>query len=125
MIYNGEWQTRNYPKFTPEEYYSNTNSLAVIIDYQKIHLYCYIMQSKVDKLPKMYISQSRYITPQQYITLWGGQTNVKFKRYNMRGNIPAVKRIENLIYNIYLNDLCYYDNNLSGVDFERVLEEFV
>lgn len=122
MMYRGTWQTQSYRKFEEEVFDRTKPDLSLVIDYKFIHLYCYVFQS--DDNYYMIVSKTRKTNKVIYLTLHEGQTNLRRKMFNLRSGLEGVRRLKAFLAELYNNDLIYYENDLCGVDFERVYEAF-
>ena len=120
MMYKGTWQTKNFRQFDEELFDRKKPALSLVLDYKFIHLYGYVFDNEDSYT--MLIAKVRKTNKVEYLTLHEGQTNVRRRMFNLRSQLAGIKRLKAFLYELYNNDLIYYENDLCGVDFERILD---
>lgn len=121
MLQKGTWQSKNYRQLSESIFDQKKPELSLVLDYKFIHLYLYAFRNK-DGTYDLGVFKKRMTNKVEYVTLYDGQTNVKRRMFNIKSRFGIVTNLKNFIYHLYLNDLCFYEDNLAGIDFERVLE---
>lgn len=123
MLHKGSWQTKSYRLVEEDTFDRKKPQLSIVLDYNFIHLYLYAFENK-DGTYNLVACSKRMTNAVEYIILNQSQTNVKRKILNLNSNFKGAKKLKEFIYTLYLNDLVYFDDNLTGVNFERVLDTF-
>lgn len=119
MITKGAWQTRAYPLFKLDDFYTKRPTFGIILQTSKIKLYIYIVENKNNLTA--YVSDKRLATRIDYYTLNNQPTNLHFNTFNINSPIDGAMRLKRLMFGIYMNDNVLYESNVIGSDFERII----
>ena len=124
MIVKGTWQTKAYPQFSPDEFYSMSPQFGVILNTDSIKLYVYVTQDKKGDL-KGYVSENRLSSRIDYFTFNNKTTNPQFSSFNFSSNLPGALKLQQVLYTMFVNGAIKYESNLVGCDFEHIMTDYL